>query len=95
MASRLDPQKAAEKAVLAIGSGYDITDDIRLSACREGSSLIVMDQSVNKDMVLPCGRVVSSVSPSISCGRGDRTRFSSDVLSFAQVNYFASCGWNV
>lgn len=91
MASRLDPQTAAEKAVLAIGSGYDISDDIRLSACKpgpSGSSLIVMDQSVNKDMVLPCGRVVSSVSPSISCGRGDRTRFSSDVLSFAQVNRF-------
>ncbi|KAK1378711.1 MACPF domain-containing protein [Heracleum sosnowskyi] len=88
MASRLDPQTAAEKAVLAIGSGYDITDDIRFSACKPGlsvSSLIVMDQSVKKDMVLPCGRVVSSVSPSISCGRGDRTRFSSDVLSFAQM----------
>ncbi|KAL8103705.1 MACPF domain-containing protein NSL1-like [Apium graveolens] len=85
MASRLNPQKAAEKAVSAIGSGYDITDDIRLSGCKEGSSLIVMDQSVKKEMVLPCGRVVASVSPSISCGRGDRTRFSSDVLSFAQM----------
>ena len=89
MANKLDPQTAAEKAVLAIGSGYDITDDIRLSACKpgpSGSGLIVLDHSTRKEMVLPCGRVVSNVSASISCGRGERTRFSSDVLSFAQVN---------
>lgn len=91
MANRLDPQRAAEKAVSAIGSGYDLTDDIRLSACKpgpSGSALIVMDQSASKDMLLPCGSVVFNVSPSISCGRGDRTRFSSDVLSFVQVNPF-------
>ncbi|KAL1805621.1 hypothetical protein ACET3Z_028689 [Daucus carota] len=88
MANKLDPQTAAEKAVLAIGSGYDITDDIRLSACKpgpSGSGLIVLDHSTRKEMVLPCGRVVSNVSASISCGRGERTRFSSDVLSFAQM----------
>lgn len=87
-ANRLDPQKAAESAVVAIGSGYDLTTDIRLSACKKGpfgSGLIEVDRTRRKELVCPGGIVVSDVPASIKCDKGDRTRFHSDVVSFSQV----------
>lgn len=87
----LDPQVAAEKAVAAIGMGYDLTADIRLSGCKpgqDGSSLIELDRSRSKDLALPGGGgvVVPGVSASIKCDKGERTRFRSDVLSFHQMS---------
>ena len=61
----MDPQSAAEKAVGAIGMGYDLTADIRLSACKEGpngSRLIELDDSSTKELVVPGGVVVPGVS---------------------------------
>ena len=86
----LDPQSVAEKAVAVIGCGYDLSTDIRLSACKSGPSgsgsrLIVLDQSLTRDLVLPGGIIVRDVSSSIKCDKGERTRFCSDVLSFNQV----------
>lgn len=86
--SRMDPQTAAEKAVSVIGFGYDLTSDIRLTACKpcpSGSGLIEVDQKSTKDLVVPGGVVVSKVSTSIKCDKGERTRFRSDALSFSQV----------
>lgn len=86
--NRLDPQLAAEKAVSVIGYGYDFCNDIRLSSCKpgpSGSRLIEVDQTVTRDLVFPGGVVVKRVSSSIKCDKGERTRFRSDVLSFAQV----------
>lgn len=87
-ANRLDPQTAAESAVVAIGSGYDLTADIRLSACKKGpsgSGLIELDRTRRKDLACPGGIVVAHVPASIQCDKGDRTRFHSDVVSFSQV----------
>lgn len=87
--SRMEPQAAAEKAVEVIGSGYNLTADIRLSACKmgpNGSRLIELDESSTKDLVLPCGVVVHGVSVSIKCDKGENTRFRSDVLSFNQMS---------
>ena len=87
----MDPQSAAEKAVGAIGMGYDLTADIRLSACKEGpngSRLIELDDSSTKELVVPGGVVVPGVSTSIKCDKGERTRFRSDFLSFSQVINF-------
>ncbi|KAM7500768.1 hypothetical protein LguiA_025182 [Lonicera macranthoides] len=88
-ANRFDPQSAAEKAVSVIGYGYDLTADIRLSACKagpSGSRLIEIEQSTTKDLVVPGGIVVPNVSASIKCDKGERTRFRSDVLSFNQMS---------
>ncbi|CDO99506.1 unnamed protein product [Coffea canephora] len=85
----MDPQSAAEKAVGAIGMGYDLTADIRLSACKEGpngSRLIELDDSSTKELVVPGGVVVPGVSTSIKCDKGERTRFRSDFLSFSQMS---------
>ncbi|KAK3015878.1 LOW QUALITY PROTEIN: hypothetical protein RJ639_005705, partial [Escallonia herrerae] len=88
-ANRLDPQSAAEKAVSVIGFGYDLSSDIRLSACRpgpSGSALIELDQAQTKDLVFPGGIIVANASASIKCDKGERTRFHSDVLSFNQMS---------
>lgn len=84
-ANRFDPQSAAEKAVSVIGCGFDLATDLRLSACKAGSSLIELNQARTKDLVVPGGVVVPNVSASIKCDKGERTRFRSDVLSFNQV----------
>lgn len=86
--NRMDPHAAAERAVSVIGFGYDLTADIRLSACKpgpSGSGLIEIQRSSTRDLVLPAGVVVPNVSTSIKCDKGERTRFRSDALSFSQV----------
>lgn len=89
MSNFFDPQSAAEQAVSVIGYGYDLTSDIRLTGCKpgpSGSSLIELDGTLTKDLVVPGGVVVPNVSPSIKCDKGDRTRFHSDVLSFNHMS---------
>ncbi|KAJ9136132.1 hypothetical protein P3X46_033240 [Hevea brasiliensis] len=86
---RLDPQSAAEKAVSVIGFGYDLTNDVRLSACKpgpSGSRLIELDPNLTRNLVVPGGVVVTHVSTAIKCDKGERTRFRSDVLSFNQMS---------
>lgn len=86
---RLDPQSAADRAVSVIGYGYDLCNDIRLSSCKEGPSgsrLIDLDPTRSRDLVFPDGIVVRKVPHSIKCDKGERTRFSSDVLSFNQMS---------
>ncbi|KAE8715179.1 MACPF domain-containing protein NSL1 [Hibiscus syriacus] len=86
---QLDPQTAAEKAVSVIGFGYDLSNDIRLSACKpgpSGSRLIELDSATSRDLVFPGGLVVKNVPSSIKCDKGERTRFRSDVLSFNQMS---------
>lgn len=88
---QLDPQSAAEKAVSVIGFGYDLYNDLRLSACKpgpSGSRLIELDSVVSRELVFPGRVVVKNVPNSIKCDKGERTRFRSDVLSFNQVNFF-------
>ncbi|XP_057499473.1 MACPF domain-containing protein NSL1-like isoform X1 [Actinidia eriantha] len=87
--TRFDPQSAAEKAISAIGFGYDLSTDICLSGCKPGPSglgLIEVDRTLTKDLVLPGGVVVPNVLASIKCDKGELTRFRSDVLSFDQMS---------
>lgn len=84
----LSPETAARTAVSAVGCGYDLVCDLRLSAYKPGpwgSRLIQLDESLVHDLVLPGGVVVPNVPKSIKCDKGERTRFRSDVLSFHQV----------
>ncbi|KAJ4977300.1 hypothetical protein NE237_002406 [Protea cynaroides] len=88
-ASRLSPQSAAEKAVSVIGLGYDLSNNIRLPYYKSGPSksrLIELDETLARDLVLPCGIVVPNVPKSIKCDKGERTRYCSDVLSFSQMS---------
>lgn len=85
----MDPQSVADRAVRVIGYGYDLTTDLRLSACKAGPSdsrLIVIDQRLSRDLVLPGGIIVPNVPSSIHSDKGERTRFRSDVLTFNQMS---------
>ncbi|GJV80568.1 hypothetical protein Tco_1516438 [Tanacetum coccineum] len=78
----------SKKVVSVIGYGYDLTCDIRLTACKpglSGSSLIELNETTTKDLVVPGGVVVPNVSPAIKCDKGERTRFHYDVLTFNQL----------
>ncbi|KAK6150813.1 hypothetical protein DH2020_015745 [Rehmannia glutinosa] len=83
---------AAEEAVQCIGLGYDLTLDLRLKYCKnqrstkEGSRLIAMDDDQVRDISVPGGILVQNVPKSINCDKGERMRFSSDVLAFQQMS---------
>lgn len=84
---------AAAEAVDCIGLGYDLTLDLRLKYCKkqrtskDGSRLIAMDVDQARDIAVPGGILVQNVPKSIHCDKGERMRFSSDVLPFQQVLY--------
>lgn len=80
----------AEEAVQCIGLGYDLTLNLRLKYCkkqqtRERSTLINVDDGHVRDIAIPGGILVQNVPKSINCDKGERMRFSSDVLSFQKV----------
>lgn len=76
--------EAARRAVAAIGCGYDIAADVRLTRCK--SRLIELDGSAVEDMLVPGGVVLRGVPKSIRCDKGERMRFHSEVLSFHQMS---------
>ncbi|CAN0878500.1 MACPF domain-containing protein At4g24290 [Linum grandiflorum] len=82
-------KRAAEAAVQAIGQGFDLTVDLRLKYCKP-HSLIAMDDDRSSlhrlSIPVPSGFSIPSVSKSIKCDKGERTRFSSDLLSFQQMS---------
>lgn len=85
----LEPQLAAEKAVWAIGSGYDVCSrDIRLSGCK--SKIAELDWNHTRELVFPGEIVVPNVPTTIKCHQGERFRNSSGVLSFEQVLLISS-----
>jgi hypothetical protein len=87
----MDAQSTAEKAVSVIGYGYDLCKDLRLTSCKSGlggSRLIEMNLNRTRDLAFPGagGVIVRDVPSSIKCDKGDRTRLSSDVLTFNQMS---------
>ncbi|KAJ9558625.1 hypothetical protein OSB04_013239 [Centaurea solstitialis] len=79
---------AAEAAIAAVGLGYDVSEDLRLKYCKgtsEESRLIGVDDDLVRDIVIPGGILIQNVSKSINCDKGERMRFSSDILSFQQM----------
>lgn len=81
--------KSAELAIRSIGLGYDIAADLRLKYCKRDLSdpcLIDIDDGEGRDVVLPGGVWIPNVSTSIKCDKGERMRFTSDVLSFQQMS---------
>ncbi|CAG7887503.1 unnamed protein product [Brassica rapa] len=85
MALRLPASKAAGFAIGSIGCGYDLAIDVRLKYCKESRLLDIQDGDDTREIVLPGGITIPNVSKSIKCDKGERMRFSSDVLSFQQM----------
>ncbi|KAJ6754739.1 MACPF DOMAIN-CONTAINING PROTEIN CAD1 [Salix purpurea] len=82
-------KKAAEEAIEVIGLGYDLGFDLRLKYCKKNSPRLIVinyDDKQVRDMVIPGGFSLPNVPKSIKCDKGERLRFSSDVLSFQQMS---------
>ncbi|KAH6769411.1 MAC/Perforin domain-containing protein [Perilla frutescens var. frutescens] len=77
---------AAEEAVQCIGLGYDLTLDLRLKYCKKQQRLIAIDDGQVRDIAIPGGILVQNVPKPINCDKGERVRFSPDVLSFQQMS---------
>ncbi|KAF5192753.1 Macpf domain-containing protein [Thalictrum thalictroides] len=101
MALKASSIEAAKIAIQSIGLGFDIAEDLRLKYCKtnhhhhnhnsvvdndDDPHLILLDKDQSRDVVLPGGISVPNVSKSIKCDKGERMRFSSDVLSFQQMS---------
>ncbi|KAI7730859.1 hypothetical protein M8C21_026422 [Ambrosia artemisiifolia] len=91
MALKVPAAEAAKVAIESIGCGYDISLDLRLKYRKgydknQSFRLIEVDQDEGRDIVLPGGILISNVSKWVKCDKGERTRFSSDVLSFQQMS---------
>lgn len=77
----------AQQAVDALGRGYDVNSDLWLRYCKRGERLIENDNSgPTLDLLLPGNIIIPNVSTSIKCDKGDRTRFTSDVLTFSEMS---------
>ncbi|KAJ1287153.1 hypothetical protein BS78_03G408500 [Paspalum vaginatum] len=91
MASRATQQRdAAEAAIRSVGLGFDVVTDVRLKYCKRRGApdpwLVDLDHAAVQDVVLPGGVTVAGVSRSVTCDKGERMRFRSDVLSFQQMS---------
>ncbi|TQD80898.1 hypothetical protein C1H46_033568 [Malus baccata] len=85
------PQKAIEvRALEALGQGFDLSSDFRLKFAKglKGGDgrLVVLNEASKRDIVIPNagGVVIRGVPQDISCDKGDRIRFKSDVLELNQ-----------
>ncbi|KAI3462421.1 hypothetical protein Pfo_019084 [Paulownia fortunei] len=77
-----------EAAVKSIGLGFDMVMDCRLEYCKNPDGLRLIDIYDDRvgDLAVPGGISVTNVPQCIKCGKGERMRFSSDVLSFQQMS---------
>jgi len=87
--ARMTAQDAAEAAVGAVGCGYDLTGDLRLGRAKPGGRLVDLDAAgagpSSRDLTFPGGAVVAGVPGGVVADKGERARFRSDVLPFAQM----------
>lgn len=83
----LDKERArlvALDAVEALGHGFDVTTDYRLKYRK--SLLVELRQKHTKDISIPGGIVIPNVSEDVKCDKGERMRFTSDVMQFQQMS---------
>ncbi|XVF84503.1 hypothetical protein PTKIN_Ptkin17bG0042000 [Pterospermum kingtungense] len=74
-----------ERAMEALGKGFDISGDFRLKYAK-GTRLVVLDDTDKRDIVFPGAFTIKDVSQDIRLDKGDRIRFKSDVLEFNQMS---------
>ncbi|PKI41145.1 hypothetical protein CRG98_038462 [Punica granatum] len=90
MKSSRGGRRSAEAAIQSIGLGYDLTVDLRLKYCKqlEQSRRLVTIPEADKlrDISIPGVGPIPNVPKPINCDKGERMRFSSDVLSFQQMS---------
>lgn len=79
-----DAQRLAKQAIEALGQGFDITNDFRLKFCRK--RLIELNSKHVQNILIPGGPLIQNVSRDIKCDKGERMRYTSEVLEFNQMS---------
>lgn len=74
-----------ERALDCLGRGFDVTSDFRIKFCKGKESLVSLNESDTRDLLVPGFGLFPGVSVDIKCDKGDRIRYQSDVLQFHQV----------
>ncbi|XP_009605382.1 MACPF domain-containing protein At1g14780 [Nicotiana tomentosiformis] len=77
-----------EKAINSLGKGFDLTCDFRLKYCKGDERLVLLNETVTKEIMVPGFGAFNSIPVDIKCDKGDRVRFQSDILSFNQMSEF-------
>lgn len=73
------------RALNSLGKGFDLTSDFRLKFCKGKDSLVHLSQDQRYELHVPGFGQFGNVSEDIKCGKGDRTRYQSDILDFNHV----------
>ncbi|OIW10094.1 hypothetical protein TanjilG_21931 [Lupinus angustifolius] len=75
-----------DKALNSLGKGFDLASDFRLEFCKGEERLVVFNERVRREMMVPGFGPVTDVSIDIKCDKGDRIRYQSDILTFTQMS---------
>ncbi|CAL0312400.1 unnamed protein product [Lupinus luteus] len=75
-----------DKALNSLGKGFDLASDFRLEFCKGEERLVVLNETVRREMIVPGFGPVTDVSIDIKCDKGDRIRYQSDILTFTQMS---------
>lgn len=81
-------REAARAAVEAMGQGCDLAIDLRLRYCKKSRLVSITDDPARRHTIsIPgVGISIPNVPTTVHCDKGERMRFSSDVLSFQQMS---------
>uniref|UniRef100_A0A0V0GTF4 Putative ovule protein n=1 Tax=Solanum chacoense TaxID=4108 RepID=A0A0V0GTF4_SOLCH len=74
-----------EKAIKSLGKGFDLTSDFRLKYCKGDERLVLLNENLKKELMVPGFGAYENVPIDIKCDKGDRVRFQSDILDFNQM----------
>ncbi|KAJ1425326.1 Membrane attack complex component/perforin [Sesbania bispinosa] len=75
-----------ERALNSLGKGFDLTSDFSLKFCKGEKRLVVLNETEKRELTVPGFGPIKDVSIDIKCDKGDRTRYSSDILTFTQMS---------
>lgn len=88
-----DGDAIVRRALSSLGKGFDLTSDFRLKFCKGRDSLVNLNQEQTRQLHVPGFGQFEGVSTDIKCGRGDRTRYQSDILDFNHVCFWKFFFW--
>ncbi|KAE9613880.1 putative membrane attack complex component/perforin (MACPF) domain-containing protein [Lupinus albus] len=75
-----------DKALNSLGKGFDLASDFRLEFCKGEKRLVILNETMRREIMVPGFGPVTDVSIDIKCDKGDRIRYQSDILTFTQMS---------
>ncbi|MQM17311.1 hypothetical protein Taro_050280 [Colocasia esculenta] len=78
--------EVVERALRCLGRGFDVTCDFRVRYCKGKERLVLLNEEDTRELAVAGFPSVHGVSVDIKCDKGERMRYQSDVLEFAQMS---------